>query len=266
MKKWEPRFNLGVVEAQRRTHEEPADLLNTLKNLWHDHLQPSGTEIAFILLDDLHYFPIRAEESAYLTLRTTFQELVNQKCNYSLVVTAHSALFTEIADLAEPLLRFFKRFDLKQFTFDEAKEAVTKRLAAVGGKFVLDDDVIEQVVEKTEGHPYLIMFVMYELLTKLRPVKGIGKNAFEKTWPHIEDSLGKTIFEQKVQSASEKERQLMTEIAKTSSKFVSPSEFKSANELFSRLERKELLLRHDRGKYYLFHPLFSEYLKRKWKY
>ncbi|MGI0025432.1 MAG: hypothetical protein ACREA4_09865, partial [Nitrososphaera sp.] len=234
-----------------------------LKSLWHKHLKPAGTEIAFILLDDFHSFPIRPDESAYLTLRSTFQELVNQKCNYSLVITAHSGLFTEIADIAEPMLRFFKPFELKPFTLAEIKEAVQRRLSTAKRSMVIDDEVFEELAKKTGGHPYLIMYTMYEMLEILGSIDKVGLRTFTKCWPEIQDSLGKTIFRQKVQTASEKERELLVKIAKSGEEFISPSDVKEPTELFSRLEKKELLIRHERGRYSLFHPLFSEYLKKQ---
>ena len=259
-------MNLGVVSAQRKADREPPDLVNALQNLWEKILKPSGIQIVFVLLDDLHYFPIKAEESAYLNLRTTFQELVNRKCNYSLVVTAPSLLFSEIAETAEPVMRFFKRFDLKPFTFDETKEAVNVRLSVAGSKIVVDDKVIEKIARKTEGHPYLIMFAMFELLTLTSGCTEIGIDIFEKNWPFIEDSFGRSIFAQKFQTASDKERDLMIKIAETRKDFVSPSDikgFRGTTELFSRLEKKELLLRHGRGKYRLFHPMFTEFLRKQ---
>jgi hypothetical protein len=266
IERWEVGMDLGVVSAQRKADREPPDLVNALQNLWEKIFKPSGIQIVFVLLDDLHYFPIKAEESAYLNLRTTFQELVNRKCNYSLVVTAPSLLFSEIAETAEPVLRFFKRFDLKPFTFDEAKEAVNVRLQVVGSKIVVDDKVIEIIARKTEGHPYLIMFAMFELLTLTRGCTEIGIETFERNWPKIEDSFGSSIFSQKFQTASDRERELMIEIAETEKDFVSPSDVKGlrgATELFSRLEKKELLLRHGRGKYRLFHPMFAEFLRKQ---
>ncbi len=95
----------------------------------------------------------------------------------------------------------------------------------------------------------------------------IGLKEFQDAWPAIEHSCGKRIFSQKFQVASEKERQLMVTIAKTKKVFVSPTEFKTFGrgvaELFSRLEDKELLLKHDRGKYSLFHPMFAEFLRHQ---
>jgi hypothetical protein len=266
LKKWELGTNLGIISAKRNVAQKPPTLTDALQRLWEDHLKPSGTQIAFVMLDDLHHFPIKAEDSAYLNLRTTFQELVNRKCNYSLVVTAQSLLFSEIAEIAEPVVRFFKRFDLKPFTFDEAKEAIEMRLRVAGNKTSVEDKVIEIITEKTRGHPYLIMFAMFELLMQTTGVQKIGLDHLNAAWPAIEEAFGETIFSQKYQTASEKERQLMTAIAETGKDSVSPSDFKnlgSASELFSRLERKELLLRQGRGKYNLFHPMFAEFLRRQ---
>jgi hypothetical protein len=262
--KWEIGLDLGVISAQRHDNQRQPKLTDALQQLWEDHLKPSGVQIAFIMLDDLHYFPIKAKDSSYLNLRTTFQELVNRKCNYSLVVTAQSLLFSEIAEIAEPVVRFFKRFDLKPFTFEEAKESIEVRLKVAGSKTQIDDKVIQEITEKMNGHPYLIMFAMFELLMNAGDAQIIGLKDLQKAWPEIEVSLSDTIFSQKYQTASEKERQLMIAIAETGKEFVSPVDFKnfgSPAELFSRLEKKELLLRHGRGKYNLFHPMFAEFLK-----
>jgi hypothetical protein len=266
--KWELGLNIGVFSAQRSTTEkQPTTLTDALQQLWEQHLKPSGVQIAFVMLDDLHYFPIKAEDSAYLNLRTTFQELVNRKCNYSLVVTAQALLFSEIAELAEPVVRFFKRFDLKPFTFTEAKESIEVRLRTAQNPISIDDQVIRTITEKTNGHPYLIMFSMFELLMHASDTHTIDLKNLSAAWPTIEASLSEMIFSQKFQYASEKEKQLMIAIAKTEKTLVSPSDFKkfgsSVAELFSRLEKKELILRQGRGKYCLFHPMFAEYLRQQ---
>ena len=262
--KWEIGLDLGVVSAQRTHNQKQPNLTDSLQQLWDDHLKPSGVQIAFIMLDDLHYFPIKANDSSYLNLRTTFQELVNRKCNYSLVVTAQSLLFSEIAEIAEPVVRFFTRFDLKPFTFEEAKESIEIRLKVAGNKTKIDDKVIQEITEKMNGHPYLVMFAMFELLMQVGEAQNVGLKDLKNSWPAIQKSLSDTIFSQKYQTASEKEKQLMIAIAETGKEFVSPvdfSNFSSAAELFSRLEKKELLLRHARGKYNLFHPMFAEFLR-----
>ena len=108
------------------------------------------------------------------------------------------------------------------------------------------------------------MFSMFELLMHTDK-KTIKLTDLQNVWPAIEKALGDAIFSQKYQTASEKERQLMIAIAETGNTFVSPTDFKSfaASELFSRLEKKELLLRQGRGKYKLFHPMFAEFLRQQ---
>jgi hypothetical protein len=241
-------------------------MLESLRNLWNKHLKPSGVEIALFLLDDFHYFPIGAEESSYLTLRAIFQELVNQNCNYSLVVTANPVLFTQLADIAEPLLRFCKRFDLKPFAFKETREAIDKRLDTTGSHLKVDDESVRSIVEKTGGHPYLLMFTMYELLTLLKNENRIQVGLFEKTWPRVEQILGRNIFLYKFESATAKERDILMEMGRLEGNEFAPSDFrtiKGAGELLSRLDQKEFVVKLGRGKYALFHPLFLSYLRTR---
>ncbi|MGI0006658.1 MAG: ATP-binding protein, partial [Nitrosotalea sp.] len=88
IKKWDIELDTGVIKAKRENATSSPDFLESLENLWRKHLEPKGIEIAFVFLDDLHYFPIKSDDSSYLNLRTIFQELVHRGCNYSLIVTA----------------------------------------------------------------------------------------------------------------------------------------------------------------------------------
>ena len=65
--------------------------------------------------------------------------------------------------------------------------------------------------------------------------------------------------------ASEKEREILLKIAKTTQQSFTPSNIKIQNvrKYLKILTEKELLLQLDRGKYSLYHPLFREYLKSK---
>lgn len=266
VKKWEVGVNAGFASAKRvkGASSSSPDFIEALENLWHKHLKPKGTEIAFVFLDDLHYFPIRSDDSSYLNLRTMFQELVHRECNYSLVVTAPTGLLTQIAESAEPMIRFFTQFNLKPFDQQEAKEAIQKRLSATKQGIEIDDSVVESIVTETRGHPYFVMYVMFELLSRLEGVRNVNLKSLEQHWPMVRASLFQTVFEQKFRNSSPKEREIMIEIAKLRSDVVSASDFprfKGAGMLFSRLEDSELLVRKDRGQYSLFHPLFAEYLK-----
>lgn len=97
---------------------------------------------------------------------------------------------------------------MKPFTPEEAQEAIQKRIECSGVDLRVGENVIQSIVERTGGHPYLIMFTMYELLTILKDPRNIHMKSFEKTWPVIEKQLADTIFLQKFQSASDKEKEL----------------------------------------------------------
>lgn len=263
--KWEVGLNIGGIEAKRKSKQRQLRLVDALESLWKKHLEPCGVQVAFVMLDDLHYFPLKSEENAYLTLRTTFQELVNRKCNYSLVVTAPTLLFTDITEVAEPLGRFFRQIELTAFSVEDAEEAVERRLRHVGSSLKVTSEAIDLLVKATGGHPYLFIFAMHEILNSVQDEGVIDKGSFVKYWPEVERSLGKQVFAQKFQKESETERRLMLAIAKTNLDVVSPGQihgFGGTTKLFSRLEKDEILIRTGRGQYKLFHPLFAEYLKR----
>ena len=264
--KWEVSFNIGVLGAKRGPSTEPVSLVNAMQDLWTKYLAPSGVQVAFVLMDDLHYFPLQREESAYLTLRTTFQELVNRKCNYSLVVTAPTLLFSTMAEIAEPVIRFFDPLGLGPFNASQAKEVIEVRLRSVGSKVKVNDDAIESMVQKTHGHPYILVFTMHELMRRIGPEERVTRQAFENAWPEIERTLGGSIFAQRFRAASPAERKLLVEVAKTGEERVAPGRFKKVKgsfQLFARLEEKELVIHHERGSYSLFHPLFADYLREQ---
>lgn len=265
-KNWNVGLNLGIVSAQRTSSPKKLNLTNELQRFWEKVLKPSGVKLAFVMLDDIHYFPISRDDSAFLNLRATFQELVNRKCNYSLVVTAPSLLLPQIAEIAEPLLRFFRQLELSPFSDAEVRESIEVRLKAIHDSISVDDEVIQIITEKTKGQPYLVMFVMHELLKLTTKSHKITAEHLVEVWPSIVAELEKTVFSGRFQIASPNERDLLIAIAKKGEPLVSPIDFKNfsgATELFSRLERKELLVRKERGKYCLFHPLFMDFLKRQ---
>jgi hypothetical protein len=263
IRNWEVDLNLGPATARRRKESSSLDLLDSLEVLWQKHLEPEGTEVGIVFLDDLHYFPITADDSSYLNLRTTFQELVHRGCNYSLVVTASSLLFEDTAGVTEPLARFFTHLTLSPFTAREATEVIGKRLATTKQGIEVEEPVVEALIEKTKGHPYLIIFAMSHLMTELDKPGKINMKLLERCWPTIKTSLGQTIFGGYFQRGSPQEREFMEKIAKSGREVFSASDFAStrgAGVLLSRLEEKELLIRKDRGQYSFFHPLFADYL------
>jgi hypothetical protein len=265
LSKWKIAVSVPPVSVEKEKKEEKPSLVDSLEELWKKHLQPSEVDICLLFLDDVHYFLQAGQSDAYFAIRNAFQELANRSCNFSLVVTGPTMLSKAIVDLAEPFMRFFHQFTLEPFPLEGTKEALNKRIHANKLELEFSDEAISTIHEKSRGHPYFVMFIAYELVNLLGSKKMISQREIDKHWPQAVSVLERNVFVNRLGEVSEKEKQVLVRIASIKEKQVSPSmikEVKGATEFLSRLERKGLLLKKERGQYELFHPLFKEYLKK----
>jgi hypothetical protein len=125
--------------------------------------------------------------------------------------------------------------------------------------------VISTIHEKSKGHPYFVMFIAYELVNLIGTKKTVSQKDFKECWPQIVSALETNVFVNRLGDVSEKEKQVLLKMASIDKIQISPSMIKGlrgVTEFFSRLERKGLLLKKERGQYELFHPLFKEYLRK----
>jgi hypothetical protein len=236
-----------------------------LESLWKKYLGPSGVDIGLLFLDDAHYFLAENQSGAYFTLRNQFQELARRGCNFALVLTGPRILFEEIIDLAEPFTRFFYPFYLEPFELDGTTQAIIKRIKVSKLGLQIADEAIASIHDKTEGHPYFVMFAMYEIVNAIGSKKQISQDDFDKCWPSVVASLENNVFRNRLARVSKREKEVLSRISILDNELVSPSEIKSvrgATEFFSRLEQKGLLLKKERGQYQIFHRLFKDYLRK----
>jgi len=264
LSKWKIVLSIPPVSIERERKEEIPLLTDSLESLWKKHLRPAGVDMCLLFLDDAHYFLVADQPDAYFTLRNVFQELARRECTFALVVTGPKLLFEEIVDLAEPFTRFFHPFYLEPFELEGTREAIVKRIEANRLKLKVAEEVISVIHNKTEGHPYFVMFTMYELLNIVGVREQISKEDFERHWPSIVATLEDSVFKGRLAKVSEREKEVLVKISMQDKLLVSPSmiKIKGAPEFFSRLEQKGLLMKKERGQYKLFHPLFKEYLKK----
>jgi len=265
LSRWKISLSIPPVSIRREKKEEIPSLTDSLESLWKKHLEPSGVDICLLFLDDAHYFLISGQPDAYYTLRNNFQELARRGCNLALILTGPKLLFEEIIDLAEPFARFFHPFYLEPFELEGTREAIVKRIKASKLKLHVKDDAISTIHNKTEGHPYFVMFTMYELINAVGSKKQMAREDFERHWPSIVETLENSVFKGRLTRVSEKEREVLIRISMKDELWVSPSMIKSIKgtpEFFSRLEQKGLLIKKERGQYQLFHPLFKDYLEK----
>jgi Cdc6-like AAA superfamily ATPase len=254
-----------TIEKTKKENKEFFAFTDSLEELWKKHLAPAKVDIAVLFIDDIHYFLLVDQPDAYYTLRNVFQELARRGCNYSLVVTGPKLLFKEVSDIAEPFTRFFHQFAIEPFTLEGTKEAINKRIAAHNLKLNFSEETIALIHEKSNGHPYFIMFITYELINRIKYSEQITEKDFNDSWLAIVELLERNVFVNRLSELSEKEKEVLLQIAKLSNSHFAPSDVKNMNgaaQFFLRIERKGLLVKKDRGRYEFFHPLFKEYLQK----
>jgi hypothetical protein len=262
-------LSLGPLSIEKDKQEfkvsAGTQLRKSLIDLWRDYLK--GFDIVLLMLDDIHYL-VRTIPQALHDLRTVFQELPEYGCNYLLLVTGPKAIFSEIRDLAEPLVRFFDQYEIDNFSYEETKEAIFLPLKVENIQLEIESNVIDKIYSLTKGHPYFISFIMHDLIESAN--KKITSKSFEAQITDILSHLNIIKFEKDYEIASDTEKTILKQIAYTTQEVVEVGKLEikgikksSIGRFINRLVEKDLLIKVERGKYSLYHPLFREFLLKK---
>ena len=247
-------------ELRKKTRN--LDLVGALTKLW-SKLENSGVDLVVIMIDDIHYMLTESWKGSLYDFRTDIQTLATEGTKYLFVITGPKFIYPEMHELAEPFTRLFEKFELDSFDLTGTKEAVTKPLRLAEIPIEISDEVVEQIYDLTEGHPFFIASIMRHILRIHK--KGIlTLHEFEEIKYELIEQLVKSKFKDDFNAATEAEKQVLLKCVGLKMKIFSPSdiEIKSSAKLFERLAKKELLIKLGRGEYRLYHSLFAEYLKK----
>jgi hypothetical protein len=261
LQRWKlSRLTVGGVSLDRQGPEfflssGTAILKHALHEAWRQFIRPAQLNGVIFFLDDLHNFACPGTQGIALALRDQFQEFAIDGVNYSLCFSARSDYFSNIRSFAEPAVRFYDKVYLSSFTSAETREYT----AAVFGDSARIHHVSNWLYQKTFGHPYFLAFVSRQLLA-------LAQGHFsepERFWPAIFKRLEQEKFRSDLAHVTEREVQLLREVARTENDEISPRELSGQYDrnYFIRLTEKALLLRAGRGRYKLYHPLFRLFLK-----
>lgn len=219
-----------------------------------------------IMLDNVE--EIFRLEGSLFSLRNIFQMLQSIKGNIRcmLIIAGKESLFRDIMSGSEPVARFFWAVGLKQFKEDETKEAVMRALKDTG--VVFNDEVISMIHEKSKGHPYFVQAISY-VLYRNATSNNVGVKDFEQNYKDVVNFLGFRLFKSLFDSITKTEQKILLGFLKSDEKVLTNKELKkftemdNVNTFLKRLNEHPipLILKEERGKYKLFHPLFKEYLK-----
>ena len=256
-------FGLTLDKKSKETLSPITSFEDALRDLWRT-LQNEGIDVAVLMYDDIHYLAKGSHESLY-DLRSIFQRLPFDGCNYMVAITGKENLFGQVREFAEPFTRFFDRHYLELFNGEETERAIRLPLQKVSSAITIASDVIDRIYELTMGHPFFIHFIMHDLVDFVGEGT-VNINEFESHWDKIWLHLEKEKFLSDYNSASDNEKKLLAEIAGLDEMEFSPSDLKwrsGKSSMLARLDEKELLTKHGRGKYSIYHPLFREYTRMK---
>lgn len=248
------------LSPELRRKSNKLDLVDALTRLW-GKLENKGIDLVVIMIDDIHYMLTEGWSGSLYDLRTDIQALATGGTKYLFIITGPKFIYPSMHEMAEPFTRLFERFELIKFDLAGTGEAITKPLKIAGIHLELSNDVIAQIHTITDGHPYFIASMMRDIL-RIHKKETLTLYEFEQIKPILIEHLARTKFEDDYNKATDTEKQILLNCAQLKNKIFSPSEIesKSKSKLFERLTDKELLVKLERGKYSLYHPLFKEYL------
>lgn len=195
----------------------------------------------------------------------TLQSMDDVRC--MLILSGKETLFSDIRSVSEPAVRFFWGIKLEPFTYEETKEAIEKPL--IDSDVSFDEECIKRIHELSQGHPYFVQVFAYNLYM-LWERDEITMNDLNSNFNRILNFLGTRLFDSLMNMITPTERNVVMGFAKADKDALTNTELsklvkvKSINQYLIRLSdlRIPIIIKLERGKYKLYHPLFKEYLRQ----
>ena len=201
-------------------------------------------------------------------LREVFQRIQND-ANYMVILAGKLNFPERMSESFSPLNRFFQCLKLKPFNKKEVKAHVEKKLSSV--KLSIDDEVMDDIFTKSEGHPYVLTLMCYLIVDSLNGNEfRINKSVLKRAEKKINSRLGQDFFSPMHHPLTPKAKKILETICRnvkgvefTFADVVKWTEMKrnQVSPYIQELHRKGILNKPERARYELFHGLFLEYMK-----
>lgn len=222
-----------------------------------------------LLYDEFHFiedgkignnFPISL-------LLESFSHAQQKGLRYYLVLSGLPPLFPNMVKSKTYAERMFSVKNIGNLSREASQKAI--RLPLKKSKIFFIDELINIIVEETQGYPYFLQFYPYYLIQNI-PKKKIGLIEFNEMYPLILKELDGSFFSGRFNRASDGEQKILFEMAKLAPE-IRFSELREKtkidknylNQIMISLIEKGLIFRIGRGKYKFTLPLFEKFLLRK---
>lgn len=264
-----PTFSWNEVTLSLEKQQVIQELLRQrLVKLWNE--MKDGNKAAVILIDEAE--SLESIPGILPFLREIFQRLAADT-KYMVVIAGKLNFPERMSESFSPLNRFFPCSRLLSFDEAEIRAYVIKRLASVN--VGIDDDALNHISKRSEGHPYVLVAMCYLLFDSLREDEThISKDVVLRAEEKINARLAQDFFAPMYHPLTPKAQDILQRIA-SKSKTLAFS-FKDAvdwlnmprnyvSPYIKELLRKGVLNKPKRGSYQIFHTLFLEYILHKAK-
>lgn len=200
-------------------------------------------------------------------LLESFSHAQQKGLRYYLVLSGLPPLFPNMVKSKTYAERMFLVKNIGNLSREASQKAI--RLPLKKSKIFFIDDLINTIVEETQGYPYFLQFYPYYLIQNI-PKKKIGLIEFNEMYPLILKELDGSFFSGRFNRASDSEQKILLEMAKLVPE-IKFSELREKtkidknylNQIMISLIEKGLIFRIGRGKYKFTLPLFEKFLLRK---
>lgn len=259
-----PTFSWNEVALTLEKQQVIQELLRQrMIKLWNE--MKEEYKAAVILIDEAE--SLESISGILPFLREVFQRLAVD-ANYMVVIAGKLNFPERMSESFSPLNRFFPCSRLMPFGDNEVRMYIIKRLAAIN--VGIDEDALNYIAKRSEGHPYVLVAMCYLLFDSLREDEmHITKEVVLRAEEKINARLAQDFFAPMYHPLTPRAQEILQSIA-SKSKTLEFS-FKDAVEWLDmprnyvspyvkELLRKGVLNKPRRGSYQIFHTLFLEYI------
>lgn len=223
-----------------------------------------------LLYDEFHTVKDRKETKNFplASLLGALSYAQRNGCRYYLVLSGLPMLKTNLKEAKTYTERMFLFREIGNLHPEDAENAVYKTLKGSGYEF--SDDLVQTIVNETNGYPYFVQFYGYFLIEHAKK-KRMSKGDLDRLKDKLLSELDASFFEDRFNLASEKEKKILMAMAEMKKDECGAKGIRKKAgvshavlmELLKRLTDKGLVYRVARGKYAFSIPLFRDFILRR---
>ena len=263
------KVTTGGVEISlgKNTDENFPNLHSALTEVWKNLKE---VKIAVVFLIDEARILEKNRAELILYLRAILEQLQINKVPVMIIPAGKLSITGPSGTGFSPLVRTFPPAILENFSFNESRIFIEKKLGQV--KISIKEDILNKIYQTTEGHPFVLTAYLAAAYSKLKEGEQELKiEHFEATDIEFTNRILTPFFSRFYDQAGKNNRKILSKMSLHKEGEISLSELtnelkKNSNELspnLGKLVQEGAIVRTERGRYKLFHHLLGEYIKNK---